>query len=111
MAGGEFASSKYVQTAALKPERYLLSSSDIEQMPASEKDFYWRNELHASIGMTGQAAYAGHGLRPCGRFEHRVHGDTQLAGAVIGAKDSHRYALRRVWPRMFVVSRSTASKS
>ncbi|GLU34035.1 ShlB/FhaC/HecB family hemolysin secretion/activation protein [Trinickia caryophylli] len=66
--------------------RYTVRGFDGETMLAAERGFYWRNELQAPIGGTGQSAYAGIDYG-------RVYGPntaflagTQLAGAVIGLR-------------------------
>ncbi|SAL74834.1 outer membrane hemolysin activator protein [Caballeronia arvi] len=66
--------------------RYTVRGFDGEQMLAAEKGFYWRNELQAPLGQTGQSLYAGIDYG-------RVYGPntaflagTQLAGAVIGLR-------------------------
>ncbi|WP_244849996.1 ShlB/FhaC/HecB family hemolysin secretion/activation protein [Caballeronia sp. SL2Y3] len=66
--------------------RYTVRGFDGEQMLAGEKGFYWRNELQAPIGKTGQTLYAGidygHVFGPNTAFL----AGTQLVGAVIGIR-------------------------
>ncbi|SEA11279.1 ShlB/FhaC/HecB family hemolysin secretion/activation protein [Paraburkholderia sartisoli] len=66
--------------------RYTVRGFDGETMLAAERGFYWRNELQAAIGATGQAVYAGidygHVLGPNTAFL----AGTQLAGAVVGLR-------------------------
>ena len=68
--------------------RYTVRGFDGETMLASARGFYWRNELQAPIGQTGQALYAGLDYgRVWGPQPIALVG-TQLAGAVIGVKGS-----------------------
>ncbi len=66
--------------------RYTVRGFDGETMLAAERGFYWRNELQAPIGQTGQSIYAGldygHVYGPGTAFL----AGTQLAGAVIGVR-------------------------
>ncbi|WP_374992459.1 ShlB/FhaC/HecB family hemolysin secretion/activation protein [Paraburkholderia sp. SARCC-3016] len=66
--------------------RYTVRGFDGETMLAAESGFYWRNELQAPLGATGQSLYAGidygHVWGPSAAF---LVG-TQLAGAVIGVR-------------------------
>ncbi|MBN3770001.1 MULTISPECIES: ShlB/FhaC/HecB family hemolysin secretion/activation protein [Burkholderia] len=66
--------------------RYTVRGFDGEQLLAGEKGFYWRNELQAPIGQTGQALYAGLDYgHVFGPNTANLSG-TQLAGAVVGVK-------------------------
>jgi hemolysin activation/secretion protein len=66
--------------------RYTVRGFDGEQMLAAERGFYWRNELQASIGKSGQMVYAGIDYgRVFGPNTVFLAG-TQLAGAVIGIR-------------------------
>ncbi len=68
--------------------RYTVRGFDGETMLAASRGFYWRNELQASIGQTGQAIYVGLDYgRVWGAQPIALLG-TQLAGAVIGVKGS-----------------------
>jgi hemolysin activation/secretion protein len=68
--------------------RYTVRGFDGETMLAAARGFYWRNELQAPIGQTGQAVYAGLDYgRVWGPQPVALVG-TQLAGAVIGVKGS-----------------------
>ncbi|KVL30737.1 ShlB/FhaC/HecB family hemolysin secretion/activation protein [Burkholderia sp. MSMB1835] len=68
--------------------RYTVRGFDGETMLAAARGFYWRNELQAPIGQTGQAVYAGIDYgRVWGPQPVALVG-TQLAGAVIGVKGS-----------------------
>nr|WP_107310756.1 ShlB/FhaC/HecB family hemolysin secretion/activation protein [Burkholderia metallica] len=68
--------------------RYTVRGFDGETMLAAARGFYWRNELQAPIGQTGQAVYAGIDYgRVWGPQPVTLVG-TQLAGAVIGVKGS-----------------------
>ncbi|KWN16944.1 hypothetical protein WT83_13855 [Burkholderia territorii] len=68
--------------------RYAVRGFDGETMLAAARGFYWRNELQAPIGQTGQAVYAGIDYgRVWGPQPVALVG-TQLAGAVIGVKGS-----------------------
>ncbi|QUN44441.1 ShlB/FhaC/HecB family hemolysin secretion/activation protein [Burkholderia cenocepacia] len=68
--------------------RYTVRGFDGETMLAAARGFYWRNELQAPIGQTGQAVYAGLDYgRVWGPQPVALVG-TQLAGAVIGIKGS-----------------------
>ncbi|KVD49932.1 hypothetical protein WT24_08140 [Burkholderia sp. MSMB1078WGS] len=68
--------------------RYTVRGFDGETMLAAARGFYWRNELQAPIGRTGQAVYAGIDYgRVWGPQPVALVG-TQLAGAVIGVKGS-----------------------
>ncbi|HEY3598947.1 MAG TPA: ShlB/FhaC/HecB family hemolysin secretion/activation protein, partial [Paraburkholderia sp.] len=61
---------------------------DGETMLAAERGFYWRNELQAALGNTGQSLYAGVDYgRVFGPGTAFLAG-TQLAGAVIGVRGS-----------------------
>lgn len=66
--------------------RYTVRGFDGETMLAAERGFYWRNELDAPIGQTGQSLYAGldygHLYGPNTAFLAGV----QLAGAVVGMR-------------------------
>ncbi|QSN63665.1 ShlB/FhaC/HecB family hemolysin secretion/activation protein (plasmid) [Caballeronia sp. M1242] len=66
--------------------RYTVRGFDGEQMLAGEKGFYWRNELQAPLGKSGQTLYAGidygHVFGPNTAFL----AGTQLVGAVIGIR-------------------------
>lgn len=66
--------------------RYTVRGFDGENQLAGERGFYWRNELQAPLGGSGQAFYVGLDYG-------RVHGPstqglvgTQLVGAVIGMR-------------------------
>ena len=66
--------------------RYTVRGFDGEQMLAAERGFYWRNELQAPIGKSGQALYAGIDYgRVFGPNTVLLSG-TQLVGAVIGIR-------------------------
>ncbi|MFM0320962.1 ShlB/FhaC/HecB family hemolysin secretion/activation protein [Caballeronia glebae] len=66
--------------------RYTVRGFDGEQMLAAEKGFYWRNEIQAPIGRTGQSLYAGIDYgRVFGPTTAYLTG-TQLVGAVIGIR-------------------------
>ncbi|MDR8727445.1 ShlB/FhaC/HecB family hemolysin secretion/activation protein [Burkholderia pseudomultivorans] len=68
--------------------RYTVRGFDGETMLAAARGFYWRNELQAPIGQTGQAVYAGIDYgRVWGPQPVTLVG-TQLAGAVMGVKGS-----------------------
>ncbi|WP_423395076.1 ShlB/FhaC/HecB family hemolysin secretion/activation protein [Burkholderia sp. LMG 21824] len=68
--------------------RYTVRGFDGETMLAAARGFYWRNELQAPIGQTGQAVYVGLDYgRVWGPQPIALVG-TQLAGAVIGVKGS-----------------------
>ncbi|MBY8609075.1 ShlB/FhaC/HecB family hemolysin secretion/activation protein [Burkholderia arboris] len=68
--------------------RYTVRGFDGETMLAAARGFYWRNELQAPIGQTGQALYAGLDYgRVLGPQPILLVG-TQLAGAVVGVKGS-----------------------
>ncbi|WP_081075588.1 ShlB/FhaC/HecB family hemolysin secretion/activation protein [Burkholderia stagnalis] len=68
--------------------RYTVRGFDGETMLAAARGFYWRNELQAPIGQTGQAVYAGLDYgRVWGPQPVALVG-TQLAGAVVGIKGS-----------------------
>ncbi|KWO60429.1 ShlB/FhaC/HecB family hemolysin secretion/activation protein [Burkholderia territorii] len=68
--------------------RYTVRGFDGEQLLAGEKGFYWRNELQAPIGQTGQALYAGLDYGHVFGPNTANLAGTQLAGAVIGVKGS-----------------------
>lgn len=68
--------------------RYTVRGFDGETMLAAARGFYWRSELQAPIGQTGQALCAGLDYgRVWGPQPVALVG-TQLAGAVIGVKGS-----------------------
>lgn len=66
--------------------RYTVRGFDGEQMLAAERGFYWRNELQASIGKTGQSLYAGLDYGRVFGPNTAFLAGTQLAGAVIGIR-------------------------
>jgi hemolysin activation/secretion protein len=66
--------------------RYTVRGFDGENLLAGERGFYWRNELQAPLGASGQSLYVGLDYG-------RVYGPsttgqvgTQLAGAVVGLR-------------------------
>lgn len=66
--------------------RYTVRGFDGETQLAGERGFYWRNELRAPLGASGQAFYAGLDYgRVYGPSTEALVG-TQLAGAVIGMR-------------------------
>lgn len=68
--------------------RYTVRGFDGETMLAAARGFYWRNELQAPIGQTGQAVYAGIDYGHVWGPQPVALVGTQLAGAVIGVKGS-----------------------
>lgn len=66
--------------------RYTVRGFDGEQMLAGEKGFYWRNELQAPIGKTGQSLYAGIDYGRVFGPNTAFLAGTQLVGAVIGVR-------------------------
>ncbi|WP_244828606.1 ShlB/FhaC/HecB family hemolysin secretion/activation protein [Caballeronia sp. TF1N1] len=66
--------------------RYTVRGFDGEQMLAAERGFYWRNELQAPIGKTGQALYAGIDYGRVFGPNTAFLAGTQLVGAVIGIR-------------------------
>ncbi|MBY4829253.1 ShlB/FhaC/HecB family hemolysin secretion/activation protein [Burkholderia dolosa] len=68
--------------------RYTVRGFDGETMLAGARGFYWRNELQAPIGQTGQAVYAGLDYGHVWGPQPVALVGTQLAGAVIGVKGS-----------------------
>ena len=66
--------------------RYTVRGFDGEQMLAAERGFFWRNELQAIIGQTGQLVYAGIDYGRVFGPHTAFLGGTQLAGAVIGVR-------------------------
>lgn len=68
--------------------RYTVRGFDGETMLAAARGFYWRNELQAPIGQTGQAVYAGLDYGGVWGPQPVVLVGTQLVGAVIGIKGS-----------------------
>ena len=68
--------------------RYTVRGFDGEQLLAGEKGFYWRNELQAPIGNTGQAVYVGLDYGHVFGPNTANLAGTELAGAVIGVKGS-----------------------
>lgn len=66
--------------------RYTVRGFDGESQLAGERGFYWRNELQAPLGATGQALYVGLDYgRVYGPSTQALVG-SQLAGAVIGLR-------------------------
>ena len=66
--------------------RYTVRGFDGESQLAGERGFYWRNELQAPLGTSGQAVYVGLDYgRVYGPSTEALVG-TQLAGAVIGLR-------------------------
>ncbi|WP_186097525.1 ShlB/FhaC/HecB family hemolysin secretion/activation protein [Burkholderia gladioli] len=68
--------------------RYTVRGFDGETMLAASRGFYWRNELQAPIGQSGQAIYVGLDYGRVWGPQPIVLVGTQLAGAVIGVKGS-----------------------
>jgi hemolysin activation/secretion protein len=66
--------------------RYTVRGFDGEQMLAAERGFYWRNELQAPIGKTGQALYAGIDYGRVFGPNTAFLAGTQLVGAVVGIR-------------------------
>ncbi|WP_250490429.1 ShlB/FhaC/HecB family hemolysin secretion/activation protein [Caballeronia sp. INML2] len=66
--------------------RYTVRGFDGEQMLAGEKGFFWRNELQAPIGKTGQTLYAGIDYGRVFGPNTAFLAGTQLVGAVIGIR-------------------------
>jgi hemolysin activation/secretion protein len=66
--------------------RYTVRGFDGEQMLAAERGFYWRNELQAPIGKTGQSLYAGIDYGRVFGPNTAFLAGTQLVGAVIGIR-------------------------
>lgn len=66
--------------------RYTVRGFDGETMLASSRGFYWRNELQAPIGQTGQAVYGGLDYGRLWGVQSVALPGTQLVGAVIGVK-------------------------
>ncbi len=64
--------------------RYTVRGFDGETMLAASRGFYWRNELQAPIGQSGQAIYVGLDYGRVWGPQPIVLVGTQLAGAVIG---------------------------
>jgi hemolysin activation/secretion protein len=75
----------YVDDLAIG-SRYTVRGFDGEQMLAAERGFYWRNELQAPIGKTGQSFYAGVDYGRVFGPNTVVLAGTQLVGAVIGIR-------------------------
>jgi len=73
----------YVDDIAIG-SRYTVRGFDGETMIAAESGFYWRNELQAVIGRTGQAVYAGLDYGHLWGASAAYQAGTQLAGAVVG---------------------------
>ncbi len=68
--------------------RYTVRGFDGETLLASERGFFWRNELQIPIGSTGQSFYAGIDYGHVYGQNTAVLAGTQLAGAVIGFRGS-----------------------
>ncbi|WP_454766899.1 ShlB/FhaC/HecB family hemolysin secretion/activation protein [Cupriavidus campinensis] len=84
---GQFTSDRlyYVDDLTIG-SRYTVRGFDGENQLAGERGFYWRNELQAPLGGSGQALYAGLDYgRVYGPGTAALVG-TQLAGAVIGMR-------------------------
>lgn len=82
--------------------RYTVRGFDGEQMLAAEKGFYWRNELQAPLGQTGQSLYAGIDYGRVFGPNTAFLGGTQLAGAVIGVRGGMPTKLAGLSYDMFV---------
>ncbi len=82
---GQFTNDRlyYIDTLTIS-SRYTVRGFDGENLLAGERGFYWRNELQAPLGGSGQALYAGLEL-VFGPTTAALAG-TQLAGAVIGLR-------------------------
>lgn len=94
---GQFTNDRlYFVDALTIGSRYTVRGFDGENLLAGERGFYWRNELQAPVGATGQALYAGldygrvYGPSTAGQV------GTQLAGAVIGLRGSFGSSLGRL---------------
>lgn len=84
---GQFTNDRlyYIDTLTIG-SRYTVRGFDGENLLAGERGFYWRNELQAPLGGSGQALYAGLDYgRVFGPTTAALAG-TQLAGAVIGLR-------------------------
>lgn len=84
---GQFTNDRLYYIDALTiGSRYTVRGFDGENLLAGERGFYWRNELQAPLGGSGQALYAGLDYgRVFGPITTALAG-TQLAGAVIGLR-------------------------
>ncbi|MGO4808584.1 ShlB/FhaC/HecB family hemolysin secretion/activation protein [Cupriavidus sp. 2MCAB6] len=84
---GQFTNDRLYYIDALTiGSRYTVRGFDGESLLAGERGFYWRNELQAPLGGSGQALYAGLDYgRVFGPATEGLIG-TQLAGAVIGMR-------------------------
>ncbi|NUA31222.1 ShlB/FhaC/HecB family hemolysin secretion/activation protein [Cupriavidus basilensis] len=84
---GQFTNDRLFYIDALTiGSRYTVRGFDGESLLAGERGFYWRNELQAPLGGSGQALYAGLDYgRVFGPSTEGLVG-TQLAGAVIGLR-------------------------
>ncbi|MNS97075.1 hemolysin secretion/activation protein ShlB/FhaC/HecB [compost metagenome] len=84
---GQFTNDRLYYIDALTiGSRYTVRGFDGENLLAGERGFYWRNELHAPLGGSGQALYAGLDYgRGFGPITTALAG-TQLAGAVVGLR-------------------------
>lgn len=82
---GQFTNDRLFYIDALTiGSRYTVRGFDGESQLAGERGFYWRNELQAPLGASGQAIYAGLDYgRVYGPITAGLVG-TQLAGAVLG---------------------------
>lgn len=84
---GQFTNNRLYYIDAISiGSRYTVRGFDGETLLAGDRGFYWRNELQASLGQSGQAVYAGVDYG-------RVYGPLtigqagrSLAGAVIGVR-------------------------
>ncbi|SPA03180.1 Hemolysin activator translocator [Cupriavidus taiwanensis] len=82
--------------------RYTVRGFDGENLLAGDSGFYWRNELQAPIGTTGQAVYAGVDYGRVFGPSTVVLVGRQLAGAVIGVRGGFGSGLGRLSYNLFV---------
>jgi len=82
--------------------RYTVRGFDGETMLAAEQGFYWRNEVQAPLGQTGQSVYAGLDYGRVWGPSTRYLAGTQLAGAVVGLRGALPFRLGGVSYDLFV---------
>ncbi|NUA26639.1 ShlB/FhaC/HecB family hemolysin secretion/activation protein [Cupriavidus basilensis] len=100
---GQFTNDRlYYLDALTIGSRYTVRGFDGESLLAGDKGLFWRNELQAPLGASGQSVYAGIDYgRVYGPLTQGLVG-TQLAGAVIGWRGLLGSALGRVSYDLFL---------
>lgn len=81
--------------------RYTVRGFDGERLLAGDSGFYWRNELQAPLGATGQALYAGIDYGRVFGPSTAGQAGRQLAGAVVGMRGGFGSGFGRLYYDVF----------